>query len=164
MRTIQLFKRKSLRGISLLEVMLSLSIIAIILVMATRYFFTASESNRINIAKGDMVAVYNAVNNYASNHSTVAAGEYTGISTAQLITDGYIDNKLSGVTVDGDSSKFTNPWKTDITVAVANSGKGATITTTASSGAACQALVANFQKGDGSCASTVFTLNVGVVA
>ena len=34
---------KFMRGISLLEVLLSLSIIAIILVMATRYFFVASK-------------------------------------------------------------------------------------------------------------------------
>ena len=35
-------------GISLLEVMLSLSIIAVILVMATRYYFLASNAQRVN--------------------------------------------------------------------------------------------------------------------
>lgn len=43
-------KKKFQRGIGLLELMLSLSIIAILLVMATRYFLQANEQQKINNA------------------------------------------------------------------------------------------------------------------
>src|SRR3990167_733649 len=56
--------RKYQRAISLLEVLLSLSIIAIILVMATRYFFVASHNDKVNTTFGQIGGLIAAVHNY----------------------------------------------------------------------------------------------------
>ena len=61
-------KRSGQRGISLLEVMLSLSIIAIILVMATRYFRTANQSQQITNAVSMISGIVTAETQYAASN------------------------------------------------------------------------------------------------
>ena len=56
------------RAISLLEVLLSLSIIAIILVMATRYFFVASNNDKINILRQQIGSLVAAVNSWKNQN------------------------------------------------------------------------------------------------
>src|SRR3990167_10875228 len=50
--------------LSLLEVLLSLSIIAIILIMARRYFFVASHNDKVNITVSQIGGLIAAVHNY----------------------------------------------------------------------------------------------------
>lgn len=72
------------RGISLLEVMLSLSIIAVILVMATRYYETAHRSNELNKVTEQIGAIEAAINQYKTNN-----GNTVGFTIAQAVLDGY---------------------------------------------------------------------------
>jgi prepilin-type N-terminal cleavage/methylation domain-containing protein len=52
--------RNPQKGIGLLELMLALAIIAILIVMATRYFSKASDNQKINLALQEMTEIKNA--------------------------------------------------------------------------------------------------------
>lgn len=93
------------RGISLLEVMLSLSIIAIILVMATRYFFSAQTSNNINAATQQISLLKSNLNTYKATHAN-----YTGVVTKDVVTPGDPD-------WDSANGRLSNVWGGTITVA-----------------------------------------------
>jgi prepilin-type N-terminal cleavage/methylation domain-containing protein len=81
------------RGISLLEVMLSLAIIAIILVMATRYFGLASSTQKLNTATGLVTEIQGGTEQYYSSR-----GNYPG-SLTDLANAGFIrQDTASGLT------------------------------------------------------------------
>lgn len=61
------------KGISLLEVMLSLAIIAIILVMATRYYGIASLSNKLNTGSSQASEIKAGLAQYYTNHGNYNA-------------------------------------------------------------------------------------------
>ena len=144
------------QGISLLEVMLSLSIIAIILVMATRYFFTASESQRINQAKAQVTAILAASTTYGHNK-----GGFAAVSTKSLVDDGYLDKNNPSIDAAG---VFSNPWHNPITVTAAAGNLNASIDTDVDTQAACDGLKASFPGGTctaGAAGSAIkFALNV----
>lgn len=73
------FKKMFQKGISLLEVMLSLSIIAVILVMAVRYYSVANQSNNNNIALELLENLQSAVHQFKTIN-----GSYTNLSTDSL--------------------------------------------------------------------------------
>lgn len=73
------------RGISLLEVMLSLAIIAVILVMATRYFGIASKESLVNQATQQISEIRQGYARWQTDR-----GAITGVTLAQLQTAGYI--------------------------------------------------------------------------
>lgn len=159
MKQLHCVKRNKQRGISLLEVMLSLSIIAIILVMATRYFFTAAESQRVNQAKAEVTSVLAAATTYGHNK-----GNFGSISTSQLVTDGYLDKNNPSISNDSGTYTFNNPWHQAIAVAPLSGNNNAALTTIVDSQAACDGLKASFPgatcaTATGSSAIT-FTLNV----
>lgn len=77
MRTFMSYQR--MRGISLLEVLLSLSIIAIILVMATRYYFVASHNDKVNTTVTQVGGLIAAIHNYKGIDATYEYG--TDMST-----------------------------------------------------------------------------------
>jgi type II secretory pathway pseudopilin PulG len=52
--------RNDEKGIGLLELMLALAIIAILIVMATRYFSKASDNQKINLALQEVTEIENA--------------------------------------------------------------------------------------------------------
>lgn len=58
------------QGISLLELMLSLAIIAILLVMATRYYETTRMSQQVDEAAEMVTAVYAAGNSWLESNTT----------------------------------------------------------------------------------------------
>ena len=61
---ITLRRQQRQRGIGLLELMLSLAIIAILLIMATRYYQSASLQNKINACVDMFAGVQGAVQSY----------------------------------------------------------------------------------------------------
>ena len=74
------------KAISLLEVLLSLSIIAIILVMATRYFFVATNNDKVNILRQQIGSLVAAVNSWKNQNP-----QYTETLTIQqLSNDGFL--------------------------------------------------------------------------
>lgn len=55
------------RGVGLLELMLSLAIIAILLIMATRYYQSASQSQKVTQTASDIQALMAAAANYTAS-------------------------------------------------------------------------------------------------
>jgi type II secretory pathway pseudopilin PulG len=86
-------------GIGLLELMLSLAIIAILLVMAIRYYQSASSAQSINQAI-DMV---NAVKGGVKNYLTSNIGSTTIPKVSDLAAKGYLPNTYENPTT-------ANPW------------------------------------------------------
>lgn len=77
--------RKREKGIGLLELMLSLAIIAVLIIMATRYYQATRRSSEMN-------QVVSSVNGIIAAAETwrVGRGDYTGISIDILVTNKYL--------------------------------------------------------------------------
>lgn len=111
----QMKKLGKQRGIGLLELMLSLSIIAILLVMATRYFMASDEQQKINNAISQINGIIAGEMNYYQSNSPP---KYTA-SIKDLIDGNYIPGGLGGSDLNG---KGANPWAGDISVSLPTAG------------------------------------------
>jgi prepilin-type N-terminal cleavage/methylation domain-containing protein len=87
------FKRQA--GISLLELMLSLAIIAVVLTMATRFYTQANQNQNLNNAVSMVNGIVAATHTYRLNVSTTGKPTIT-----ELITAGQLPSDFGG----------TNPW------------------------------------------------------
>jgi len=118
--------RKKQKGISLLEVLLSLTIIAIILVMAVRYFFIAENNNRINTTRQQVGSILAAINGWKGEHPT-----YESLTFDELYNTGWL-SKTSNMVVTGSipqaSVKMYDPWGQQILMTVNPSTTNTTIT------------------------------------
>jgi type II secretory pathway pseudopilin PulG len=114
--------RNKTRGIGLLELMLSLAIIAILLVMATRYFLVANESQKINNAVSIANGFAGAEAQYATHNNV-----YTN-SIKTLIDGNYLPSSFGGGTAE--DGKGANPWGGDLTLALNGSSPGFIMTFT----------------------------------
>lgn len=142
--------KKWQQGISLLEVLLSLSIIAIILVMATRYFFVASNNDKVNVVRQQIGALVAAVNSWKNQNP-----QYTSdLSISQLSNDGFLANSRS---LSADKSTLYDPWGDPITL-TAIQGTGAQITVSVPKASDCNSLQNSYP--DGTCSDTTFELMV----
>ena len=112
------------KGISLLEVMLSISIIAVILVMATRYYEVAHTNDALNNMQEQVSAVEGAVTRYADTHGSYADATITGLVEGSYYPNstsynaagtGEIHNTLGTITL-------TSPSTTGITITVNMNG------------------------------------------
>ena len=101
------FRHSRQRGISLLEVLLSLSVIAIILVMATRYYRSANQSQQASNALSIISGVVTAETAYSAANSAYV------FDIGTLNTDGYLPK-----------SAMTDPWGGQVTVTKPTSGGG----------------------------------------
>lgn len=116
-----------IRGISLLEVMLSLAIIAIIIMLATRYFSTANEAENINNAT---LLIENG--RTASLRYLTITGSLQDVSVENLIKDDLLPPGFG-----------KNPWAGNITIVVApNDSSKVQITLTDIPKPACDNLLA----------------------
>jgi type II secretory pathway pseudopilin PulG len=97
------------RGIGLLELMLSLSIIAILLVMATRYFLQANEQQKINNAISQFNGIAGAEACYFQSSSPPKY--VTDFST--LISANCLPAGIGGSTGEGIG---VNPWGGNIKI------------------------------------------------
>src|SRR5579871_2442203 len=103
-RTILLTRHKMQQGISLLELMLSLSIIALILVLATRYYLNTRTSQQVNEAAEMITSVY-------------SAGE-VWMQSANQLNDDMMHEFLNNGSVPKDfANPKINPWGGDIETA-----------------------------------------------
>ena len=107
MKKFGFMKKMFQRGISLLEVMLSLSIIAVIFVMATRYYSTANESNDINTLREQVGSIVAAAMQYRSANND----SFQNVSMSVLTTNGYLP-----------STAATTPWAGAVTVTAGTAG------------------------------------------
>lgn len=84
-----LFAKKQF-GIGLLELMLSLSIIAVLLVMATRYYMSAATNSRVNQTADAVMGLAAAAECWASsaqNTAPATQGNYGGIDLTKVVAD-----------------------------------------------------------------------------
>lgn len=102
---VSFFRIMRQRGIGLLELMLSLAIIAILLIMATRYYQTASNNNAINSAVDMANGVKSAVKNFMNSNMNST----TLPTVSDLVANGYLPNDYS-------NPSSANPWGGDICV------------------------------------------------
>ena len=124
-------------GISLLEVMLSLAIIAIILVMATRYFTIAMRSEKTNEAVKVLQTMMKASDDWLWTYKTYKkTANNPDVSTAALINLGLVPKNYSAVDA--------NPWGGTIDVKP-NSENQVTIFLTNVNESDCQNLAAMMQ-------------------
>ncbi len=70
---------QSQRGISLLELLLSVSIIGVILILATRYFYISSNHQKINHTTSEIASVVVALQNWDPGNADFSALGNTGI-------------------------------------------------------------------------------------
>lgn len=102
-------KKRSL-GIGLLELMLSLAIIAVLLIMATRYYSSASNSQKITAATGMINAIKAAAASYLSGYP---AG-VTSLTLTTLVNGGYLPSTF--ISGSNGSGATTNPWGNSISI------------------------------------------------
>lgn len=81
------FSKLKQNGIALLEVLLSLSIIAIILVMATRYFFVATNNNKVNTSISQVGGLVAALHNWKGIKPS-----FDGVSIQALYNAGQLEH------------------------------------------------------------------------
>lgn len=113
--------RNKTSGIGLLELLLVLAVIAILLLMVTRYYRSAKESQRI----GEAVSMMSSIIRGAADYSIANNHTYKGISLKALADGGDIPAGFCGnnrVTCPG-----LNPWNNTITVAETNPVGGYTV-------------------------------------
>ncbi len=147
-RFIQTFKKE--RGIGLLELMLALAIIAILLVMATRYFLVTSRSEQVNRMTSQIKSVDAAASKWKSGKS-----DYTGMTMQDLINMGLI---ATGDLNAGQTLLLT-PWGTTGNVSVVEGNLQYTITYANLPSWACSSLEQVFTNTDVTvaCNGTTFT-------
>lgn len=134
------------KGISLLEVMLSLSIIAIILVMATRYFFSANTTQKINQEVVQMGSLNSAIEKWKTTNSP---STYPTDLTWTMVSP--MDPSWDATT-----GIMKNLWGDTMTL-TGSGGTTYTITMTLPSASVCSSLAASFANGVAACVSAAFT-------
>lgn len=92
---------KKVKGVGLLELMLSLAIIAVLLIMATRYYQTTSQSQKVNQAVSDIQAILAAAANYT------AASPGSAFAITDLVSAGLLPANWSTETPVAGTA---NPW------------------------------------------------------
>jgi type II secretory pathway pseudopilin PulG len=112
------------RGISLLEVMLSISVIALILVMATRFFYVASNNNKLNTAISQISGLEAAMYSWKG-----ASLSYQGVDIESLFAAGELTNFPGSGEEDGKQVLYT-PWGSSQYVVAARDEGGAEISAT----------------------------------
>jgi len=141
-------------GISLLEVMLSLSIIALILVMATKYFHVASNSQNLNRVRSQVGVIITAINHLKSYQADYSQINTTAIAQSAALKDS------GDVTTAGD---IKNPWASNITITPDASSTFVVLSTDLPSLSECESLKAGFASNEASCSDRTFELKVGTI-
>lgn len=95
-----------LRGIGLLELMLSLAIIAILLIMATRYYQSAHQNQLVSQGVDMFGAIQGAVQTYRVDNPNAS-----DLTVAKLVAQGYLPNSYG-------SGNTANPWGGQITLTI----------------------------------------------
>ena len=141
-------------GISLLEVMLSLSIIAIILVMATRYYFLASNAQRVNQTRQQIATIIAGVQLWKESSSAT----YSGLGSNGIQTLVNAGDLVKTADYDSTTGNLYNPWSRPITLSATSSGQSATISTTVSNLNQCNDLKSSYPTGV--CLGSNFNLDI----
>lgn len=129
-----LSKQLKQAGISLLEVLLSLGIIAIILSFAVQYFVLSSNHQKLNIVRSFLGSDMAAIQSYGINNSG-----YDGLSWNTLYSGGYLSvTKGFSCDSDGGNCLQVTPWGDDVVLSAYKNN--ATLTVTFPTAQLCQNL------------------------
>lgn len=148
--------KKNQKGISLLEVLLSLGIIAIILVMATKYFFIADRNDKINTVRQQIGEVISAIESWKAEHPTYA--DTPALSIGTLSDQGFLANSSLMVNPGTSNATLDNPWGYSISITNV-SDSGVDITTTLPGVNECRSLRNSYPDAE-NCTSGQFTLHI----
>jgi Tfp pilus assembly protein PilE len=124
------FKREE--GIGLLELMLALAIIAILIVMATRYFAAGAKSQKINATAAQMVELHQAMFQWKNSHAaapTAIADLYPYMSKS-IQSDSPLGNKWAVPTGGGYKATLDTGDANDCANLAAKVPEGATASCT----------------------------------
>lgn len=99
-----MMKKNKHQGISLLELMLSLAIIAILLVMATRYYQITRQSQQVEEGLELMTSIYTAGSSYLESNPS-----FSGVTLQTFINNGSVPASFK-------NSATINPWGGALTV------------------------------------------------
>ncbi len=114
-------KLKHQTGFGLLELMLSMVIVALLLIMATRYYQSARSNARVNEAVSLIAAIDNAANNIA-----IGGGNYKSITSVTVLASYLPANAAAGISPWGGSGSLTVAAATDpTTLTITMTGTGA---------------------------------------
>lgn len=108
--------KKLVKGIGLLELMLSLAIIAVLLIMATRYYASASASQKIQASIDQVNAIRSAVQNATAGATSATLGSLT---LGSLVAAGYLPlSFMDAATVSAAASLSTaiSPYGTAVSM------------------------------------------------
>lgn len=134
-----LSKQLKQAGISLLEVLLSLGIIAIILSFAVQYFVLSSNHQKLNIVRNFVGSDMAAIQSYGINNSG-----FGNLNWDALYSGGYLSaNKGFSCESDGSSCSQVTPWGSNVSLVL--EGSNVIITVPLPSTALCN----NFQQSYG---------------
>ena len=141
-------------GIGLLELMLSLAIIAILLIMATRYYLTTSRSEKVNDTISIVQALVAAGGDYLNAHGSLKGFSMTDVAKAGEVPQQYVDG-----------SNVYSAWLCGTACVISDNGSDAstlslTIGTPTTEDAQ---FLANRLAGSGSAAATNTSVNYSVV-
>lgn len=98
-------KLKRQTGFGLLELMLSMVIVALLLIMATRYYQSARSNARVNEGVSLIASVVNAANNIA-----IGTGDYSTVNNTSIAS--YLPSNAQG----GKAGELNDPWGGALTV------------------------------------------------
>ncbi len=112
--------RRTQRGVSLLELMLALAVIAILLIMATRYFTSANINQQVNNAVDQFIGVRGAATNYLNDNKNTDT-----VDIKSLVENGYLPKSYGGS--DG-SGTGGNPWDGVISVELTSGARSFEVT------------------------------------
>lgn|SRR3989344_4910061 len=137
---------KTTKGIGLLELMLSLAIIALLLVMATKFWGTTSRSQQYNEATQDMAYIMGGLQTWKGSKN-----DYTNLTLADFAASGGLPDNISSTGTLPSWDGCTGM----LTMASTNSEKQAAISFTNISTRICRALAGRFdQKGNSMISAT----------
>lgn len=144
------------RGIGLLELMLALAIIAVLLIMATRYYQSTSQSQKVNQAASDVQAIIAGFANFR-------AGDPTGTFTIDDLS-GFLP---ASWTTSPATIATANPWGKAYTAAPGANSTTVEISVDGMPTTACDALKALTKVNTvgatgGSCSGGKFTGEFGI--
>ena len=121
-------------------------IIAILLVMATRYFIAANESQKVNNA----VSMIHGIVGGAANYKIANNGSYVNMSITNLVNGKYIPENFGGSDKNGTGA---NPWGGSLAVSGASATGFNVVMSGLSSDAVCTKVMGIMNGADGSSAS-----------
>jgi len=131
MMTNTIEKLRTRKGIGLLELMLALAIIAVLIIMATRYYQSTSRNQKVAEAVTQVNALIAASSNWKIGRSA-----FTGITYAKLYAQGLLPKEMKTDTT-------ATPWGTKISVA-STAGNSFDMSFEGLDSADCEALAGRF--------------------